>query len=93
MSELHDNEATLNGKTYWRESSEYVDALEMEVKRLREQIADSFLDAYIAGLQEYAFWKDGTEYVGSCGRTLTQAIDRAKAERFLIVREAEKGKP
>ena len=27
-----------------------------------------------AGLRRFAWWKDGTEYVGSCGTTLKQAI-------------------
>ena len=30
---------------------------------------------YIAGLTDYAWWKDGTQYVGSCGKTLNEAVD------------------
>ena len=40
----------------------------------------AFLCAFIAGLREYAWWKDGVQYVGTCGTTLQQAIDRAKRE-------------
>ena|GEM_PF-4705462 len=52
-----------------------------EIDALRDEFKDKFLYAFIAGLTEYAWWKDGTQYVGTCGTTLTQAIDRAKAER------------
>lgn len=38
------------------------------------------LQGYIEGLKAYAWWKDGTQYVGSCGTTLTEAIERAKRE-------------
>jgi len=31
---------------------------------------------WIEGLTAYAWWKDGTEYVGTCGTTKTQAIQR-----------------
>jgi hypothetical protein len=30
---------------------------------------------YIQALSDYAHWKDGTQYVGSCGTTLAEAID------------------
>jgi len=34
--------------------------------------------AYITGLKDgvtkYAWWKDGTQYVGTCGRTLKEAL-------------------
>ena len=26
------------------------------------------------GMRRYAWWKDGTEYVGTCGKSLKQAI-------------------
>jgi len=28
----------------------------------------------IAGLTQFAWWKDGVQYVGTCGTTLKQAI-------------------
>lgn len=31
---------------------------------------------YIDGLWAYAWWKDGTAYVGSTGTTYAQAVDR-----------------
>ena len=39
-----------------------------------------WLEGYIAGLTAYAWWKDGTQYVGSCGTTLESAIAHAKEE-------------
>jgi hypothetical protein len=35
---------------------------------------------FIAALRTYARWRDGVQYVGSCGMTLEQAIDRFLAE-------------
>ena len=40
----------------------------------------AWLQGYIEGLKAYAWWKDGTQYVGTCGTTLTEAIKRAKEE-------------
>lgn len=34
----------------------------------------AYYDGYRAGLNEYAWWKDGTEYVGTCGVLLKDAI-------------------
>lgn len=40
--------------------------------------------AYYAGIREgieqYAHWKDGVQYVGSCGTTLNDALKRIDAE-------------
>lgn len=30
---------------------------------------------YLKALQEYAWWKDGVQYVGSCGKTFAQAYE------------------
>ena len=32
-------------------------------------------EAKIAAITEWAWWKDGVQYVGSCGRTLAEAIE------------------
>jgi hypothetical protein len=46
-----------------------------------EQLYDTgFLNGFLAGLSEYAWWKDGVQYVGSSGTTLAEAEDRAKKE-------------
>ena len=41
-----------------------------ENKRLKEEIKQ----AYNEGLRAYAWWKDGVQYVGSCGATLKEAM-------------------
>lgn len=51
------------------------------IRSLEEDRKDMFMQGFIQGIREYAWRKDGTQYVGTCGTTLTQAIDRAKAER------------
>jgi hypothetical protein len=39
-------------------------------------------DALIEGLRRYAWWRDGTQYVGTCGTTLAKAIDDVRKEFF-----------
>lgn len=34
---------------------------------------------YLDGLKAFAWWKDGVEMVGTCGMTLHEAIEQAKA--------------
>lgn len=38
------------------------------------RILSAFERGWIAGLTAYAWWRDGTEYVGTCGTTKNQAI-------------------
>lgn len=33
-----------------------------------------------AGVRLYAWWKDGTQYVGTCGTTLKHALERIDKE-------------
>lgn len=35
-------------------------------------------EVFAAGMRPYAWWKDGTQYVGTSGRTLIEAIARAR---------------
>lgn len=37
---------------------------------------DEYIRGYVAALRDYAWWKDGVQYVGSCGTTLAEAIAR-----------------
>lgn len=48
----------------------------------------AWLQGYIAGLGAYAWWKDGVQYVGSCGTTLAEAVERANRE-YAVDTEAE----
>lgn len=40
-----------------------------------------YYDGMIAGITKYAHWKDGVQYVGTCGKTLNEAIDMINKER------------
>jgi len=40
-----------------------------------------YYDGYIDGLTAFAWWKDGTQYVGTCGRTLKEAIKEVKEKQ------------
>lgn len=42
---------------------------------------DEYAKGYIEGLSAYAWFKDGTEYVGTTGSTLTEAIAAFLKER------------
>jgi hypothetical protein len=50
-----------------------------ETARYGRTLTD-FERGYISGLTAYAWWKDGTEYVGSCGTTKARAIDEFISE-------------
>ena len=39
-----------------------------------------FVKGVLVGLQGYAWWKDGVQYVGTCGTTLRQALEDAVNE-------------
>ena len=47
--------------------------------RMYEMANEARKQGRIEGLSEYAWWKDGVQYVGTCSTTLKQAI--ANAER------------
>lgn len=47
---------------------------------MSEAMQYAWLLGYIAGLKAYAWWKDGTQYVGTCDTTLAEAIEDAKRE-------------
>jgi len=40
----------------------------------------TFLEGYITALRDYAWWKDGKQYVGCGFKTLKQAIKEAENE-------------
>lgn len=44
------------------------------------------------GIEQYAHWKDGVQYVGTCGRTLKDAlkdIDAEEARALELLKENE----
>lgn len=48
-----------------------------QTKQLQAENEKKHQEGFIAGLREYAWWKDGIQYVGSCGTTLKKAIEQA----------------
>ena len=52
-----------------------VEALRRRVQQLESEKRTAYSDGFIAGLKEFAHWKDGTQYVGTCGKTLNQAVE------------------
>jgi len=53
------------------------------------QIAQTraYYQGFRDGLLEYAWWKDGVQYVGTCGRTLKEAFAEVdKLEQNLLQR-------
>lgn len=46
------------------------------------RMTESHFNAYVEGLTAYAWWRDGEEYVGTCGTTLKEAICKAR-QKFL----------
>jgi hypothetical protein len=53
------------------------DDLNLVLNVLRESHQRSYLRGFCDGLNEYAYWKDGVQYVGNCGITLQKATEQA----------------
>lgn len=58
---------------------------EVEEQKVKKDLAlkEMFLRGYIAGMEEYAWWKDGVQYVGSCGMTLKKAKEMVMHEHAI----------
>ena len=56
-----------------------------------EREAHLYYIGVIEGLTRYAWWKDGTQMVGTCGSTLKQATSEANRE-FHATKEKMEGK-
>lgn len=42
--------------------------------------SNEFIEGVIEGMTAFAWWKDGTQYVGTGGKTLKEAIAEAKKD-------------
>lgn len=51
-----------------------------KIKIIKAGKGDPWISGYVEGLKAYAWWKDGVQYVGSCGTTLNDAIKRAEED-------------
>lgn len=52
-----------------------IEQLQAELAKAKEENERIFRKGYEAGLREFAWWKDGVQYVGTCGTMLKQAIE------------------
>ena len=57
-----------------------MDELETNLKAIAAKaVQEAYEKGMIAGLKRFAWWKDGVEYVGTCGTTLKAAIAALEA--------------
>jgi len=56
-----------------------------------ESLIRMYYNGILEGLYRYAWWRDGVQYVGSCGERLSHARDRVMAERGRALEEVRKG--
>lgn len=61
------------------------EAYRLRISKVADEMNEKILDpaaltdyqrGYIEGLTEYAHWKHGVRYVGTCGKTLQQAVNK-----------------
>ena len=50
------------------------------LERVKNEKNEAFIDGAKHALWLYAWWKDGTQYVGTCGTTLEKAIEDIENE-------------
>lgn len=47
----------------------------MTEQEIRDKIWEAYKTGVMDGVRKYAWWKDGTQYVGTTGRTLKVALE------------------
>jgi hypothetical protein len=48
---------------------------------------NNYFDGVIEGMARFAWWAEGTQYVGTCGKTLKDAILEVENERSKVLRD------
>ena len=48
----------------------------------KKAMTKAYYNGIREGIEQYAHWKDGVQYVGTCGKTLKQAKDEIQNERI-----------
>jgi hypothetical protein len=48
-----------------------------------------YYDGLEAGVERFAWWKDGVQYVGTTGKTLEQAYKEIEEDRQLALKNCE----
>ncbi len=56
------------------------DTAEYDADDLRKAARSAYFDGRREATRDWAWWKDGTQYVGTCGKTLQQALDLISSE-------------
>ena len=46
-----------------------------------KDIVREYYNGLVDGVCRFAHWKDGVQYVGTCGKTLKEALEEIKVER------------
>ena len=46
-----------------------------------KDIVLEYYNGLVDGVCRFAHWKDGVQYVGTCGKTLKEALEEIKTER------------
>ena len=64
---------------------------------MKKKLNKAYYNGIREGIEQYAHWKDGVQYVGSCGTTLKDALARIdleekRAEEMLEERREVKSK-
>lgn len=57
----------------------------VELKKRTEAEVSSYFDGYRSAVIEFAWWKDGTQYVGCGVKTLNQAIDDSRLMEKVVI--------
>ena len=52
----------------------YASNMEVELMKAKAEIKLSYQKGLEEGLRMFAWWKDGVQYVGTCGTTLAEAL-------------------
>lgn len=51
----------------------------MELVRRTDAERKAYFEGVEQGIRLYAHWRDGVQYVGTCGEPLAQALERVRA--------------
>lgn len=58
-------------------------------ERTKKAVEEAYKRGHEDGLRCFSHWKDGTEYVGTCGTTLTEALKNREASGYYILPTVE----
>lgn len=75
--DIIDRQAAQNKELQIRANNLYREFKVDKIEKLKECLKIKYKEGFINGLREYAWWKNGVQYVGSCGATLKEAIKQA----------------